>query len=135
MSWTRMKPGEPETIYTSNATTLSDLTSDIKFVVDRMIENRATDEATDAEQLLFYINATNGYIRILWTSDTDILGRWVYHLELPTLHEGGDAFVYDKLCYDAIWDYTEENNFDEHYNTIYRIFYRTELTDVEEIDI
>ncbi|MDR2235046.1 MAG: hypothetical protein LBE92_02895 [Chryseobacterium sp.] len=133
MSWRRMNPDEPETVYTSNATELPQLAADIKTVVDRIIENREADNATEAEQLLFYINATNGYIRILWINDTDALGTWAYHLDLPELHEGGDAIIFDQLCYNALWDYTEQNNFDEEYNLIYRVFYRTELTDVEEL--
>lgn len=133
MSWRRMNPDEPETIYTSNATELSQLTEDLKTVVDRMIENRETDEATEAKQLFFYINATNGYIRILWTNDNESAGIWIYHLDLPELHEGGDAIVFDKMCYNALWDYAEENNFDEEYEPIYDIFYRTELTAVEEL--
>jgi hypothetical protein len=133
MSWRRMNPDEPETIYISNATELSQLTEDLKTVVGRMIENRETDEATEAKQLFFYINATNGYIRILWTNDTESAGIWIYHLDLPELHEGGDAFVFDKICYNALWDYAEENNFNEEYDPIYDIFYRTELTEVEEL--
>ena len=128
-----MNPDEPETIYTSNATELSQLTEDLKTVVDRIIENRENDEATAAKQLFFFINATNGYIRILWTNDTEAVGNWVYHLDLLELHEGGDAFVFDKMCYNALWDYAEENNFDEEYEPIYDIFYRTELTEVEEL--
>lgn len=128
-----MNPDEPETIYTSNATELSQLTEDLKKVVDRMIENRETYEATEAKQLFFYINATNGYIRILWTNDNEAVGNWVYHLDVPELHEGGDAIVFDKTCYSALWDYAEENNFDEEYEPIYDIFYRTELTEAEEL--
>ena len=133
MSWRKMNPDEPETIYTSNATELPQLTADLKTVVDRIIENREADKATEAKQLLFYINATNGYIRILWINDDGVLGKWVYHLDLPELHEGGDAFVFDKICYNALWDYAEENNFNEEYDPIYDIFYRTELTEVEEL--
>lgn len=60
-----MNPDEPETIYTSNATEPVQLAADLKTVADRIIENRKNDEATEAKQLLFFINATNGYIRIL----------------------------------------------------------------------
>jgi hypothetical protein len=134
MSWRRLNPDEPETIYSSNATELEQLTADLKVVVDRMTENREADAAADAKQLLCYINATNGYIRLMWRSDTDALGTWVYHLDLDALHEGGDAFVFDKMCYNAIWDFTEEFMFDEQGDSVYSIFYRTELmSNVEEI--
>ncbi|WP_308003714.1 hypothetical protein [uncultured Chryseobacterium sp.] len=133
MSWRRMPPDEPETIYTSNANEPEQLAADLKTVVDRIIENRKNDEATEAKHLLFFINATNGYIRILWTNENKAVGNWVYHLDVPKLHEGGDAFVFDKMCYSALWDYAEENNFDEEYEPIYDIFYKTELTDAEEL--
>lgn len=136
MTWTAIDPEEKETILQSEATTQAQIAEDLKKVVDRMIENKEEDNASSAEQLLFSVNATNGFIRIVWwNNDTEeVVGDWVYELSLNTYWETeDDAFNFDNTCRFALFDYTEDNLLNEDENLVYGIYLKTELADIEEI--
>ena len=139
MRWTSLNPEEPKTSYTSKATDVKDVTEDIKIVVDKMIENREVDEATDAKQLFFFINATNGYMQITWCdfANDKFLGKWGYWLQLNDFWEKlDDAFKFDDQCFRAIANFTEFYMISNEGIELYQVFYRTELGGgAEQIDI
>lgn len=136
MSWIKLNPEEQETIFQSEATEYRQIAADLKMVVDRMIENKEADKASDAEQLFFFINATNGFIKIAWWNNetSNPVGEWVYELELRTFWEGeDDAFNFDHVCRFALFDFTEDNMCLDDGGVVYEVFMKTELSDVEEV--
>lgn len=139
MSWKSLNAEEPKTSYTSNSTDVKAVTEDVKIVVDKMIENREVDEASDAKQLFFFINATNGYLRISWCdfANDKVLGKWAYWLELNSLWEKlDDASKFDDKCFRAIADFTEFYMISLEGVELYQVFYRTELGGgAKQIDI
>ncbi len=136
MTWIALNPDEQETIFQSEATTDTQIAGDIKTVVDRMIENKQEDQAASARQLLFLINATNGFIKIAWwnNEDSEVVGEWVYEIQLNTYWETEeDAFNFDKTCRFALFDFTEDHLISEDGMSVYDVFMKTELSDIEEV--
>ncbi len=136
MTWIALNPDEQETIFQSEATTDTQIAGDIKTVVDRMIENKPKDQAASAQQLLFLINATNGFIKIAWwnNEDSEVVGEWVYEIQLNTYWETEeDAFNFDKTCRFALFDFTEDHLISEDGMSVYDVFMKTELSDIEEV--
>lgn len=136
MTWIALNPDEQETIFQSEATTDTQIAGDIKTVVDRMIENKQEDQAASAQQLLFLINATNGFIKIAWwnNEDSEVVGEWVYEIQLNTYWETEeDAFNFDKTCRFALFDFTEDHLISEEGMSVYDVFMKTELSDIEEV--
>ncbi|WP_343605412.1 hypothetical protein [Fluviicola sp.] len=136
MTWIALTPDEQETIFQSESTTEKQIAGDLKTVVDRMIENKEKDLAASAQQLLFLINATNGFIKIVWwnNEDSEVVGEWVYEVQLSTYWETeDDAFNFDKTCRFALFDFTEDHMILEDGTNIYDIFMKTELSDIEEV--
>lgn len=136
MSWTKLNPEEQETIFQSEAIEHSQIAEDLKTVVDRMIENKEADNASAAQQLFFFINATNGFIQIVWWDNekSKPIGDWVYELELRTFWEAeDDAFNFDNVCRYAMFDFTEDNMCRDDGSAVYDVFLKTELSDIEEL--
>lgn len=136
MTWIALNPEEQKTIFQSEATTDTQIAGDIKTVVDRMIENKPKDQAASAQQLLFLINATNGFIKIAWwnNEDSEVVGEWVYEIQLNTYWETEeDAFNFDKTCRFALFDFTEDHLISEEGMSVYDVFMKTELSDIEEV--
>lgn len=136
MTWIALTPDEQETIFQSESTTEKQIAGDLKTVVDRMIENKEKDLAASAQQLLFLINATNGFIKIVWwnNEDSEVVGEWVYEVQLSTYWETeDDAFNFDKTCRFALFDFTEDHMILEDGTNMYDIFMKTELSDIEEV--
>ena len=136
MTWTAIDPEEKETLFQSEATTDAEIAADLKTVVDRMIENKDEDLAAAARQLLFLINATNGFIKIVWWDNekSEVVGDWVYELLLTTYWESeDDAFNFDNMCRYALFDFTEDYMLGEDENPIYDIFIKTELSEIEHV--
>jgi hypothetical protein len=135
MTWKKLNPEEKETIFLSSSSDSTHLAADLKTVVDRMVENKDADNASAAKQLLFNINATNGFIKIVWwNNDTsETIGDWMYEINLATLWEAHDAFNFDKVCYNAMYDFTEDNMISEEGDSLYDIFRITELSEIEEL--
>lgn len=136
MTWTAINPEEKETLFQSEASTDTQIAADLKIVVDRMIENKEEDLAASAQQLLFLINATNGFIKIVWWDNekSEVVGEWVYELLLSTYWESeDDAFNFDNMCRYALFDFTEDYMISDDGSAVYDIFIKTELTDIEEV--
>jgi hypothetical protein len=136
MSWTRINPEEKETLFRSEATEDLKIAEDLKIVVDRMIGDREEDNATASNQLFFFINATNGFIQIVWwdNDSSKPVGDWVYELELTTFWESeDDAFNFDSVCRYALFDFTEDNMIFDDGSARYEVFMKTELSDIEEV--
>lgn len=136
MTWTAIDPEEKETLFQSQATTQHEIASDLKIVFDRMIENKEKDNAASAEQLLFLINATNGFIKIVWWNNetSEVVGDWVYEILLETYWESeDDSFNFDDTCRYALFDFTEDYLLGEDENSIYDVFIKTELTEIEHV--
>lgn len=136
MSWIALNPEEQETIFQSQATEYLQIAADLKIVVDRMIENKETDHASSAKELFFFINATNGFIQIVWWNNEEAktLGEWAYELELRTFWEGeDDAFNFDNVCRFALFDFTEDNMCLDDGSVVYEVYMKTELSDIEEV--
>lgn len=136
MTWTNIDPEEKETIFQSESTDSAQIALDLKTVTDRMLENKIADNASSVQQLFFFINATNGFIRIVWwnNGESKVVGDWVYELELRTLRETEeDAFNFDKICRFALFDFTEDNMILDDGSSVYDIFMKTELSDIEEV--
>lgn len=138
MSWTTFNPEEKETVFRSGSTDSTQIALDLKTVTDRMLENKEADHASSARQLCFFINATNGYIQIVWWNNeqAQVLGDWIYELTLTALWETEtDAFNFDKLCRFALFDFIEDNLIAEDGSCVYDAFMKTELSDIEEVFI
>lgn len=136
MSWTIINSDEKETIFQSEATDDTQIAAGLKLVVDRMIRDKAEDNAVAATQLFFFINATNGFIRVAWWNNdaATVIGDWVYELELRTFWESEeDAFNFDKVCRFALFDFTEDNMIFDDGSSRYNVFMKTELSDIEEV--
>lgn len=136
MTWTALNPEEKETIFQSEATTDTQIAGDLKTVVDRMIENKTEDGADSAKQLLFVINATNGFIQVVWWNQekSELAGEWVYELELSTFWEmEDDAFNFDNTCRFALFDFMEDHIVLDDGRSLYDIYLKTELSDIEEV--
>ena len=136
MTWTKINPEEQETIFQSQATEYAEIAADLKIVVDRMIANKEADNASSAQQLFFFINATNGFIQIVWWNNetSKTVGEWVYELELRTFWEGeDDAFNFDNVCRFALFDYTEDHMCLDDGSVVYEVFMKTELSDIDEV--
>ncbi len=136
MTWTKINPEEQETIFQSESTESTQIAVDMKTVVDRMIENKEADNASSAQQLFFFINATNGFIKIVWWNNeiSQVVGDWIYELELRTFWEGeDDSFNFDNVCRYALFDFTEDNMILDDGTPVYDVFVKTELTDIEEV--
>lgn len=136
MSWTAIAPEEKETIFHSQSITSTDIAADLKTVVDRMIENKTEDRAASARQLLFLINATNGFIKIVWWNQetSEVAGEWGYELQLDSFWETEhDAFNFDEACRFALFDFVEDHMISEGGIPLYDVFTKTELTDIEEV--
>ncbi len=108
MSWSKLDV-DKETMYNSDATSHQEVYRDLTIVIERMLANKTADEADDAAAILFYTNATNGYIKAMWyNSETErSIGKFIYYLELKTLwemslaHEDG-AFFFDNEAHIGI---------------------------------
>lgn len=136
MTWTALNPEEKETLFQSEAITDAQIAGDIKKAVDRMIENKEEDHAASARQLLFLINATNGFIKIVWWNQekSEVVGDWVYEILLTTYWESeNDAFNFDKTCRYALFDFTEDHMILDDGTSAFDIFVKTELSDIEEV--
>ncbi|MNU99809.1 hypothetical protein D3C71_899560 [compost metagenome] len=138
MAWTKINPEEQETIFQSESKESTQIAVDLKIVVDRMIENKEKDNASSAKQLCFFINATNGFIKIVWWNNDreEAVGDWIYELALKTFWEGeDDAFNFDNVCRYALFDFTEDNMILDDGTPVYDVFAKTELSDIEELII
>jgi hypothetical protein len=108
MAWKKLDV-DKEMMYVSDATDYETVQRDLMLVVQRVIDNKTDDAATAAKSLLFYTNATNGYIKVMWyDGETEqSVGELIYFLELKTLwemsleHDDG-AFFFDNETHIAI---------------------------------
>ncbi|MNJ86159.1 hypothetical protein D3C87_36460 [compost metagenome] len=136
MTWTVINPEEKETVFQSESISDTQIAGDLKTVVDRMIENKEDDLAVSARQLLFLINATNGFIKVVWWDQekSEVVGDWIYELQLNTYWETeDDAFNFDKTCRFALFDFTEDHMLLDDGTNLYDLFMKTELSDIEEV--
>lgn len=60
MTWNKLEEQEPELYFDSEAKKVTDITTDINLVFDRMLENKEEDNAQRATELAFIINASKG---------------------------------------------------------------------------
>lgn len=87
-------------MYQSEANDYEGVYKDLTLVVERMLANKSDDEADSAGAILFYTNATNGYIKASWYDPEtgNSIGKYSYELELKTMwetsleHEDGSFF-------------------------------------------
>jgi hypothetical protein len=142
MSWERLNNREPELYYNSKAKSREEITSDIKKVYERMLENKIGDSIPNPKGLLFIVHATNGYIVMVWFDGgiEECEGTWMYQLrikdfwELSLNHKNG-AFFFDQECHSAICDFMEEEIYDEEGNQKLDIFARHEIGGLKEIKL
>jgi hypothetical protein len=141
MAWKKLDV-DKETMYVSDATDYETVQRDLMLVVQRMIDNKIDDAATDAKALLFYTNATNGYIKVMWyDAETEqSVGELIYFLELKTLwemsleHDDG-AFFFDNETHIAI-SCTYEDFMDDYGDCDFDVFTSNEMrTTPEELYI
>jgi len=137
MAWRKLD-ADKETMFLSDATDYNTAQRDLTAVVQRMISNKTADEATDAKALLFYTNATNGYIRIMWydAETQKSIGKFVYYLELKTLWEmslehSDGAFFFDNETHVAICC-TYEDFMDDYGDCDFDVFTANELNSTPE---
>jgi hypothetical protein len=141
MSWQKLDL-DKETMFLSEATDYDGVQADLMTVINRMMENKIEDAVTEGAALLFYTNATNGYIKISWynpENDT-FAGNVSYYLELKTLwnmsleHEDG-AYFFDKETHIGICCAYEEY-FDDFGDVAFDVFTSNELqTEAEQLFI
>ena len=112
MSWSKLNDEEPELYYNSKAMDYFEISSDISLVYQKMKSSRENDNALFAKELIFIVNATNGYVRIMWYDSASQKGQgtWAYQLNLKNfwnsdLKQG--AFTFDKECHLGICCFTE----------------------------
>lgn len=142
MSWQKLNDDEPELYYHSNAVKEEDVKKDLLVVLHKMKTNRLAERAEKADSLLFYFNATNGFISIVWFNSqvNKPTGTWMYQLLLETLweasleHEDG-AFYFDKTCRYAVCDYLNDDILENDGQQRWSVFIKTELNGIEELFI
>jgi hypothetical protein len=137
MAWRKLDAGK-ETMFLSDATDYTTAQRDLAVVVQRMIDNKTADAATDAEALLFYTNATNGFINIKWYNpETEkTVGNLGYYLELKTLWEislehNDGAFFFDNQTHIAICC-TYEDFMDDYGDCDFDVFTSNEMDSTPE---
>ena len=115
----------------STAIEKEQLVVDIETVLNKII----SEKIIDAKQILFYINATNGYIVITgYSSETeetfDESGIWI---ELRNLWENEqNAYDFDEFVLSSIKK-AFKTKLGEQTKKNYQVFYKTEEDDVEKI--
>ncbi len=138
--WKKLNSDEPETIYVSQATDYDSICEDLTQVVQRMVDNAEVDKVPADAKILFYTNATNGYVRVNWLNGKGkAAGTWFYTLNLPALwaesneHPEG-SFHFDNEVHIAICTTVEyaEDIFGELADT-YDVFTQTELREREQL--
>jgi hypothetical protein len=137
MAWRKLDV-DKETMYVSDATDYETVQRDLMLVVQRMIDNKMDDAATAAKSLLFYTNATNGYIKVMWYDpETEAsVGELIYFLELKTLwemsleHDDG-AFFFDNEAHIAI-SCTYEDFMDDYGDCDFDVFTSNEMRSTPE---
>lgn len=142
MSWRRLNDEEPELYYSSKAKTKEEITADIYLVFNRMMDRRGEENAEDAEGLAFIINATNGYISMVWYNPTTkkAAGTWKYELKIEDFwqlsidHQEG-AFFFDNETYMAIFNFMDQHIYDETGKELVRVFVRRDIGGLNELVI
>ena len=137
MSWKKLDL-DKETVFVSDATDYETVQRDLMLVIQRILDNKIDDAADDANTLLFYTNATNGYIRAMWYNpETEsAAGNVGYYLELKTLwemsleHDEG-AFFFDNETHIGICCAYEEY-FDDFGEPQFDVFTSNEMRSAPE---
>jgi hypothetical protein len=137
MAWKKLDL-DKETMFVSDATDYETVQRDLMLVVQRMIDNKTDDAATAAKSLLFYTNATNGYIKVMWyNAETEAsVGELIYFLELKILwemsleHDDG-AFFFDNETHIAI-SCTYEDFMDDYGDCDFDVFTSNEMRSTPE---
>lgn len=86
-------------VYRSESNTETAVARDIYIVVRKCVDNIITDKASNAKTILFWANATNGYMEIYFGDVDDLqhIGTSQYILELPELFKIKDADLFDGM--------------------------------------
>jgi hypothetical protein len=137
MAWQKLDL-DKETIFLSDATDYETVQRDLMLVIQRMLDNKTDDAASESGALLFYTNATNGYIKAMWYNpETELsMGEVIYFLELKTLwemsleHEDG-AFFFDNETHIGI-SCAYEDFMDDYGDCDFDVFTSNELNTTPE---
>lgn len=142
MTWNKLEEQEPELYFNSDAKKVTDITTDINLVFDRMLENKEEDDAQRANELAFMINATSGTIDILWydSKSEKFVGVWKYQLQLKNIaemaskHKDG-AMYFEDQCHAAICDFVEESILNKKANRNICVYTQYEGEELEELTL
>lgn len=129
MIWTN------ETIFLSQALDAEEIAISLQTVFERMEENKRSDNAIEAKALLFTINSTNGFIKIIWW-DNDAqtaIGKLIYEVRPKELWEDEDAFDFEKACWFAVFEFTEIFMITKTGAYLYDVYIETETTRIEQV--
>jgi hypothetical protein len=138
MSWSKLYEDEPELYYRSNAHDQQGIYQDLNIVFKRMLDRRTEDGADQARQLLFLVNATNGFIDIYWYDHENqrSVGIWLYQLKLKSFCEITKGnFFFDEECYRAIYNLAKNYAYNSENIQQFRIFAKFELGGFVEIKL
>ncbi len=129
---------EAEINIESTAADFTELRDELAHVFEKM----KTHGSASFPQLLFIANAVNGTLAMAWyNADTGQLDETrVYFLRLKKIfndsldHKDG-AFYYDKECRVAICCFMEDAIYDEEGNESCQVYFKTDMTALEQLII
>ena len=139
MSWINNEDYPPNKVYSTSSTEQKDIINDLEVVVDQVIRMRSEDNAEDSSTIMFYANATNGYIGVYMydLNEMSEVGNSSYLIELPKLwdmsgeHEDGAA-LYDQITEDSVKTFGESQK-GVDIKKDYSLYFTNELGDMFEV--
>lgn len=132
MTWTPNTDSDRVLTFDSNTIDAAGLKADLETVLDRL----NTERTISANQLLLYIDATNGNIFISgYNHDTleafDDIGYWIELQDL--LDDYDNAYDFDEIVTGSI-KLALKSVVGEQVKESFQVFYQTELDDARKIE-
>ena len=139
MSWINNDNYPLNKVYKTSSKSVDEIVKDISVVVKQVLKMKEIDKAESAKSILFYANATNGYIGIYLydINEFEEVGNSSYLLELPELwdlsinHIDG-AYYYDEMTEKAIRSFAS-NPENSDLKKDYKLYFSNELDDPIEM--
>ena len=142
MTWNKLEEQEPELYFDSEAKKVTDITTDINLVFDRMLENKEEDNAQRATELAFIINASKGNMDVLWydSKAEKGVGVWKYQLQLKNIADMASkqkesTMYFEDQCHAAICDFVEESIIHKKANKHFCVYTQYEGEELEELTL
>lgn len=107
----------------------------LQTVFERMEKNKSFDNAQEAQELLFSINATDGFIKIIWWDNDkqSPIGKLINEVRPKKLWEDEDIFDFEKACWFGVFKFTEIFMISKTRDYLYSVYIKTETTRTEQV--